>query len=72
MTKEEFRKRKWGAGMVIKYVDSDENQTTELVSDVVSVDFEEDRIGVYLPITGDLVYLRCEQCEVIVELPEKK
>ena len=71
MTREAFEKQKWGAGMLIKYREVTEDSTTELISDVVSVDFDEYKVGVYLPVTGDLVYLPCEKCTILVDFKKK-
>lgn len=71
MTREAFTKQKWGYGMIVEYVDKKEESITNLISDIVSVDFEEYKIGVYLPITGDLVFLPCEKCTIIKDFKQK-
>jgi len=65
MTRDHFAKLKWGVGMVVKYDDSTEDTTTQLIADVVSVDFENFTIGVELPMVGDLIFLPCEKCNLL-------
>jgi hypothetical protein len=67
MTEEQFKKQKWGAGMIAKYKD----ESTELTSDVISVDFETCEIGLEVPLSGDLVFFPCEQCEIIKDFIPK-
>lgn len=61
MTKDEFRKKGWGVGMVVRY----ENENYVLQSDVVSVDFENDTIGLEMPLTKDIEYFPCEKCRIV-------
>jgi len=67
MTKEEFRKQGWGAGMIVKY----ENENYVMQSDVVSVDFENDTIGLEMPLTKDIEYFPCEKCTIIKDFVYK-
>lgn len=63
MTQEEFDNRKWTAGDMVaihsRYV-------RDTVKEVVTVDFAERLIGVFLRKHDDIVtWFRCESCELI-------
>jgi len=69
MTIEEFNKQKWTAGMRVFYKDDTPGSRTTLITDIVSVDFEKNKIGVELPgmkieSVDDLIWLPCDKCEV--------
>lgn len=64
MTKKEFAKQRWGAGMFIKYVDSKKSSYTEIIAEIISVDFESYTIGIEMPGSGDLIFLPCEKCSL--------
>ena len=68
MTREHFAKLKWGVGMIAEYKDSN----SKLISEVISVDFEAYEIGLEMPVSGDIIFLPCEKCEIIKDFVAKK
>lgn len=68
MTKEQFNLQKWGAGMIVKY----KGTHSELTSEVISIDFENHTIGLETPITADIVFCPCEDCEIIKDFCQKE
>lgn len=76
ITQEEFRKQKWGAGMIIRYEDITPTSTTIIEADVVSVNFDDETIGVEISgykneETQDILFLPARKCVIIQDFVKK-
>jgi len=56
MTQEQFRNQKWGVAMECTYKDK--------TRDIISVDFEEDLIGLTTDWSDQIQWVRCENVEL--------